>query len=221
MPQEGSANPFWGTLYPTKSMAPDESDRLLNAAQGGDRAALEALLAMHRKTVFRYGLRYCGSTEDAEDAVQETLWAAARAIAGFRQAAAVTTWLFTIVRNQCHRILRHKHTDGDLADLLPRVPDPGKSAEDQLAARRIEALLASALARLDVRHREVILLRDVEGLTAPEAAARLGLTVQALKSLLHRAREELRAQVSVNTLPRAAPENNAPDTARRSRTPRG
>jgi RNA polymerase sigma-70 factor (ECF subfamily) len=176
-------------------MARAESERLLSAAQGGDRTALEALLALHRKTVFRYGLRYCASTEDAEDAVQETLWAAARAIGNFRRAAAVTTWLFTIVRNKCHRLLFHKHSDADLADLLPHVPDPRRSVEEDVATREIQQILADALARLEASHREVILLRDVEGLTAPEAAERLGLTVQALKSRLHRAREQLRAQV--------------------------
>jgi RNA polymerase sigma-70 factor (ECF subfamily) len=178
------------------SMARVESERLLAAAQRGDGAALEALLALHRKTVFRYGLRYCGSTEDAEDAVQETLFAAARAIGNFRRAAAVTTWLFTIVRNKCHRLLFHKHADTDLADVLPHLPDPGRSLEDTVATRQIQQILADALAELEPSHREVILLRDVEGLTAPEAAERLGLTVQALKSRLHRARGQLRAQVS-------------------------
>lgn len=176
-------------------VAPSESERLLTAAQRGDRFALEALLSQHRRTVFRYGLRYCGSTEDTEDAVQETLWAAARAIGNFRRAAAVTTWLFTIVRNKCHRILSHKHSELDLADVLPLLPSPARSAEDEAATQQIQQILADALARLELNHREVILLRDVEGLTAPEAAEKLGLTVQALKSRLHRAREQLRKEV--------------------------
>jgi len=177
-------------------MARAESERLLEAAQRGDRLALEALLARHRKTVFRYGLRYCVSTENTEDAVQETLWAAARAIGQFRRAAAVTTWLFTIVRNKCHRLLLHRHDERDLADLLPGVPEPGRTPEDEVATRQVRHILAEALARLPAGHREVILLRDVEGLTAPEAAEQLGLTVQALKSRLHRAREQLRLEVS-------------------------
>ncbi len=97
------------------------SDQLLVAAQAGDLRALDELLRLHRDTVFRYGLRFCRSTEDAEDAVQETLWAAARSIRGFRGASAITTWLFTIVRNNCHRMLRHHHTEPDLADALPPV----------------------------------------------------------------------------------------------------
>ncbi len=176
-------------------MPPSRSEALLAAAQRGERAALEALLSQHRETVFRYGLRYCRTTEDTEDAVQETLWAAARAIGNFRRAAAITTWLFTIVRNKCHRLLLHKHPEPDLADLLPRVPAPGRSAEEAAAAREVQTILAEALARLLPSHREVLLVRDVEGLTAPEAAERLGTTVQALKSRLHRAREELRSCV--------------------------
>lgn len=177
-------------------MVDRDSEVLLTAAQNGDRAALEALLSRHRQTVFRYGLRYCQSTEDTEDAVQETLWAAARSIATFRRAAAITTWLFTIVRNKCHRILFHRHTEPDLADLLPRIPDARKSVEEQVAMAEIGQILAAALARLEANHREALLLRDVEGLTAPEAAERLGISVQALKSRLHRAREQLRAHVT-------------------------
>src|SRR3954471_3892327 len=114
MPAKGSANPFVAFVCLMTWMARTEPERLLSAAQRGDRAALEALLAQHRKTVFRYGLRYCASTEDTEDAVQQTLWAAARAIGNFRRAAAVTTWLFTIVRNKCHRLLSHQHSEPDL-----------------------------------------------------------------------------------------------------------
>lgn len=97
---------------------------LLSAAQRGDPAALEALLAGHREVVFRYGLRFCRTTEDAEDAVQETLWAAARSIRRFRRAAAVTTWLFAIVRNTCYRLVRQHAGEQDLADVLATLADP-------------------------------------------------------------------------------------------------
>ena len=166
---------------------------LLDRAQAGDPTALDDLLARHRNTVFRYGLRVCRSTEDAEDAVQETLWAAARYIRTFRRSAALTTWLFTIVRNKCHRLLRHEHPHDDLADLFPEMQT---SVEEQVASREIQRILARALSRLEPNHREVILLRDVEGFTAPEAAHQLGITVQALKSRLHRAREQLRHEVA-------------------------
>jgi len=169
---------------------------LLSAAQRGDPAALEALLnTAHREVVFRYGLRYCRTTEDAEDAVQETLWAAARSIRKFRRTAAVTTWLFAIVRNTCHRFSRQHRGEEDLADVLPTLANPRDLVEDQVATQQVEAILAAAISKLDADHREVILLRDVEGFTAPEAAVRLSISVRALKSRLHRARLELRACV--------------------------
>ena len=166
---------------------------LLAAAQRGDSAALEGLLAAHREVVFRYGLRFCRTTEDAEDAVQETLWAAARSIGKFRRAAAITTWLFAIVRNTCLRLMRRHRGEQDLADVLPTLADPRDLIEDQVAAQQVETILAAAISQLDADHREVILLRDVEGLTAPEAAVHLSISVRALKSRLHRARSELRA----------------------------
>jgi RNA polymerase sigma-70 factor, ECF subfamily len=176
-------------------MADSDAGRLLTAAQAGDPHALEALLGAHRDTVFRYGLRFCRSTEDTEDAVQETLFAAARYIGTFRRAAAFTTWLFAIVRNKCHRMLgSHRHEEADLADALPQWA--GRSAEDEAINAEVRRMLAAALARIEPAHRQVLLLRDVEGFTAPEAAARLEITVQALKSRLHRAREALRAELA-------------------------
>jgi RNA polymerase sigma-70 factor (ECF subfamily) len=171
-----------------------DASALLTAAQQGDPRALQALLAANRDVVFRYGLRFCRTTEDAEDAVQETLWAVARSIGKFRRAASVTTWLFTIVRNTCRRLARHHRGEEDLADVLPALADPGALIED-VAARQVEGILARAIAQLDADHRDVILLRDVEGLTAPEAAVRLSISVRALKSRLHRARSQLRATV--------------------------
>jgi RNA polymerase sigma-70 factor, ECF subfamily len=176
-------------------MIADASDSLLSAAQAGDRAALERLLAVHRDTVFRYGLRFCKTSEDAEDAVQETLWAATKSIASFRRAAAVTTWLFTIVRNKCHRLTHRWHADPSLADVLPYIPESADTPEERLLIEQVQLILSNALAKLDAAQREVILLRDVEGLTAPEAAHRLDLTVQALKSRLHRARSQLREAI--------------------------
>ena len=135
-------------------MAVATTDPVLQAAQHGDPAALEALLTANREIVFRYGLRYCRTTEDAEDAVQETLWAAARSIRTFRRAAAITTWLFAIVRNTCHRLVRQHRSEEDLADVLPTLADPRDPLEDQVTAQQIERILANAIARLDADHRE-------------------------------------------------------------------
>jgi RNA polymerase sigma-70 factor (ECF subfamily) len=173
-------------------MSDRDPEEILAAAQRGDREALEELLFRYRRRLHSYGLRVCKSTEDAEDAVQETLWAAARSIHAFRGTASVTTWLFTIVRNYCFRLVKHHRWDFALDDVLPDLPDDGPSPEDGAAAQETRRQLADALSGLDPIHRSVLLLRDVEGRTAPESAVALGITVDALKSRLHRARGELR-----------------------------
>jgi RNA polymerase sigma factor (sigma-70 family) len=81
--------------------------------------------------------------------------------------------------------------EGREDELVSEVVDPA----DALAVRRRVELLASALADLDPLQREVILLRDIQELTAPEAAAQLGISIDALKSRLHRARVNLRDHV--------------------------
>jgi RNA polymerase sigma-70 factor (ECF subfamily) len=172
-------------------------DDLLAAAQAGDSRALDRLVVLHRQGVYRYGLHVCRTTEDAEDAVQEALWAATRAIQTFRGAASsIASWLFTIVRRECLRLLDRQRRfpagqGGTADDVTAQVVDPA----DLVATRRRIQLLASALAELEPLHREVILLRDIQELSAPEAAARLGISIPALKSRLHRARVSLRDHV--------------------------
>jgi RNA polymerase sigma-70 factor (ECF subfamily) len=189
-------------------MADPLPDAVLLAAQSGDVSALNRLVAAHRQGVYRYGLHVCRTTEDAEDAVQEALWAATRAIRAFRgTASSVASWLFTIVRRECLRLLeRHQRApatlDGREDEMLAEVVDPA----DAVAVRERVDLLAAALADLDPAHREVILLRDIRELSAPEAATQLGISVDALKSRLHRARVSLREHV----LRRAAERAHAP-----------
>jgi RNA polymerase sigma-70 factor, ECF subfamily len=176
---------------------PIPEGELLTAAQGGDLDALGELLRKHRQGVYRYGLQVCRTTEDAEDAVQEALWAATRAIKTFRGAASsVVSWLFTIVRRECYRLLdRHGEPAMDLEGASERLQADVPDLCDALATQRRMQLLAAALRDLEPIDREVVLLRDIEELSAPEAALRLGISVQALKSRLHRARVKLRDHV--------------------------
>ena len=180
-----------------------DQQSLLAAAQDGDVAALNRLVGAHRQGVYRYGLHVCRTTEDAEDAVQETPWAVTRAaIRSFRGAAStIASWMFAIVRRECLRLLEgHRRAPvtlgGNDDDHVAEVIHPS----DALAVRRRVELIASALADLDPLQREVILLRDIQELTAPEAAAQLGISIDALKSRLHRARVNLRDHVLRHSL---------------------
>src|SRR5919198_1216252 len=80
---------------------PDSDEDLLANARAGDRAALERLLELHQRRVFRFGLKMCGGEDDAKDVLQETLLAAARGIHDFRGASSISTWLYTIARSFC------------------------------------------------------------------------------------------------------------------------
>jgi RNA polymerase sigma-70 factor (ECF subfamily) len=171
------------------------AENLLAAARTGDIAALGELLRLHRNGVYRYGLQVCRTTEDAEDALQETMWAATRAIRTFRgSASSIVSWMFTIIRRECYRLIdRHREVGlgGSEDELADDVPDPA----DVFVERRRAERLAAALGKLEPIHREVVLLRDIEGFSAPEAAAQLGISVDALKSRLHRARVNLRDHI--------------------------
>src|SRR5262245_17189779 len=119
------------TMTPTAA-----DDQLLAAAQEGDLAALGELLRVHRHGVYRYGLQVCRTTEDAEDALQETLWAATRAIKTFRGAASsLLSWLFTIIRRECYRLIdRHRRAPASLEAVEIEVPADALDPEAVLMA---------------------------------------------------------------------------------------
>jgi RNA polymerase sigma-70 factor (ECF subfamily) len=178
---------------------------LLERARGGDRAALEELLARHQRRVYRFGLKMCRDEEDAKDVLQETLLAVARSVKDFRGASSVSTWLYTIARSFCIKKRRRSKFAPEHEESLDarepgtearQVADEGRAPDEALAGRQIEAALEQAIGALDPMYREVLVLRDVEGLSAPEVAEVMGLTVEAVKSRLHRARVAVRAAVA-------------------------
>jgi RNA polymerase sigma-70 factor (ECF subfamily) len=183
----------------------DPSDeRLLAAARGGDRRALEALLERHQAQVYRFGMKMCRDPEDAKDVLQDTLLAMARGVRDFRGASSLSTWLYTIARSYCIKKRRRgkfepeaeRSLDTDAAVEAARLAAPGLEPDEALAGREVEGALERAIASLDPMYREVLLLRDAEGLTAPEVAEVLGLSVEAVKSRLHRARLAVRERVA-------------------------
>ncbi len=196
---------------------------LLDRARTGDRRALEDLIGRHQRRVYRFGLKMCRDPEDAKDVLQETLLAAARTVKDFRGASSVSTWLYTIARSFCIKKRRRSKFAPEQEESLDarepglearQVMDPSRGPEDELAGRQVEVALERAIAGLDPMYREVLVLRDVEGLTAPEVAEVMGLTVEAVKSRLHRARVAVReALAPLLAAPGAAPSAASPDAA--------
>jgi RNA polymerase sigma-70 factor (ECF subfamily) len=188
----------------------DSADETLLAAfQAGDESALATLLEKHLPAVYRFGVKMCRDPEDAKDVTQETLLAAARGLRTFRGASSLSTWLFTIARSFC--IKRRRRRAGAPNELVSLDSNTAKGMvsgerppDEAVGDRRLAIALDAAIAALEPMYREVLVLRDVEGLTAPEVAAVLGLGVDAVKSRLHRARAAVRSRL-VPVLPSSEP----------------
>lgn len=170
---------------------------LITAARGGDRAAIDELLTRYEPSIYRFGLRMCGDEDAAREVLQETLLAAFRYLPGFRGDAALSTWLYQIARSFCIKERRgHRPTRSLDDDGAAELVDPAPAPDARIHAREIGELLAGAIATLSPEHREVLVLRDVEGLSAEQAAEVVGIEVGALKSRLHRARMALRGELA-------------------------
>jgi RNA polymerase sigma-70 factor (ECF subfamily) len=172
---------------------------LLEAVRSGSSEALEALLHRHEARLYRFARRLCRQREDAEDVLQDSLLAAARSLSGFRGASSIGTWLYAIARSFCIKKRRRSVFAPVEVSLDTQAPlaarglaDPARRPDEALEAARLEAALQRAIAALDRPYREVLLLRDVEGLSAAEVAEVTGLSVPAVKTRLHRARGRLR-----------------------------
>ena len=163
--------------------------QLVERACAGDAPAIAALLVACQPDLKRFARRACSTTEDAEDAVQVALWQLHRRIGTLRTVATFASWLFRIVERECFRLFRGRTPPTHLGDdALDAVAAPAATHDLRLDLTR-------AIAELPEAYRVVLILRDVDELTAPEVAEHLGLSVDAVKSRLHRARAMVRARL--------------------------
>ncbi|MBI5928152.1 MAG: sigma-70 family RNA polymerase sigma factor [Chloroflexi bacterium] len=160
---------------------------LVEKAVQGDTEAIEALLLQYAPLITKFAQKHCATPEDVEDAVQETLWVASQKIGTLRVAAAFGSWLFKIVKHHCSRLL-HLYPNAESLDTLA-LCDPNGDPATEISLRQD---VVRALAQLPLHHRQVIIMRDIEGLSAVEVAEMLGLTIPAVKSRLHHGRNSLR-----------------------------
>ena len=181
-------------------MEAKNDEQLLAAARTGDGHALEQLLQRHQQRVYRFGMKMCGHPEDAEDVLQDTLLTMARSISDFRGSSSLSTWAYTIARSSCIKKRRkskfapqREHSlEQDLTSEVHGLVHPGKTPAEAALGKEIQVALEAAIQALEPEQREVLLLRDVEGLTAAEVSEIVGISVAAVKSKLHRARVRVR-----------------------------
>jgi RNA polymerase sigma factor (sigma-70 family) len=165
------------------------TEQIISAAQQGDSRAITALLSGSHAHVRRFARTLCSTPEDAEDAAQEALIVLYRRIGTLRASAALASWVFQIVRNECIRRSR-------ITLSRPVVTVTVESSAEDAALVRLEVeRIVACISALPPEQRAVLVLRDIQGLSGAATAEALGLSRAAMKSRLHRGRELLRSQL--------------------------
>ncbi len=166
----------------------DQDTPLVKRAQRGDQRAFATLVERHQPRLFTLAARELGSSADAEDAVQEALIRAWRALPRFRADARFATWLYRIQLNAIHdQRSRSSRGGGVPLDDIAEPADP----RDQLVQRELAGALQGALGELDETYRTAVVLYDILGCSYGEIAEVLGIAEGTVKSRIFRGRTEL------------------------------
>jgi RNA polymerase sigma-70 factor, ECF subfamily len=203
---------------------------LIDLARAGDGEAFRQLVGPYERELQVHCYRMLGSVQDAEDAMQDALLAAWQGLSGFEGRASVRTWLYRVTTTRCLNVRRSaRRRQGTMPpgptppeptrlgevtwlepcpdDLLAGLPDAEPGPEARYEAREaISLAFITAVQRLPPRQRAVLILRDVLGFAASEAARVLGTTEESVTSALKRARATLRRDDA------ASPEPPPPDS---------
>ena len=188
----------------SKEASRESADPLVEGLRRGDEEAFAALVRREGARMLATARRLLGSTQDAEDAVQEAFLQAHRAIDRFNGEARLSTWLHRIVVNASLMKLRSRRRKPEQAldELLPQFDESGawlspvtgweRSSDELLESAETRAMVRRAIDRLPDTYREVLILRDLEELDTEETAELLDASANAIKVRLHRARQALR-----------------------------
>jgi RNA polymerase sigma-70 factor (ECF subfamily) len=178
--------------------------RLLAAARAGDARATRELLDGVSATVYRFGRSFCRDPHDAEDVMQDVFTALTGSLGTFRGDASLASWAYVVAQRACARRRRRPEAAagrvasldqpreaGGAGEIADERGDPARLAE----ASELREVLERAIRDLPGPQRDVLMLRDVEGVPGREVGRMLGMTERAVKSRLHRARLAVRTRV--------------------------
>lgn len=190
-------------------VTPDDYPALVRAAAAGDDRAMERLLLQAQESAYRFSVMVCGHTDDTEDVMQDALLSTYRHVNQIREPEAFRAWLFRTVRNAC--LISRRRKVGQPAHVMsldaPSGGEDGRSFDAPSAEPSHELLVDAnrrrdrvrrAISTLPGPQREVLVLRDLEGLSTREVAQVVGVTEVNVKTRLHRARLALRAALEVH-----------------------
>ena len=185
--------------------------QLFAAAQGGDYAAFEAIVARYHERVYRLVHVMTKSDTDAEEVVQETFLSIFRNLSSFKGESAPGSWIYRVAVNTALMRLRTRRRK-PLLSIEDQPPgfegeegggglwpsgDWARQPDDKLLSRELGVRIEAAIAKLPEKYRLVLLLRDVEGQSNDEVAQTLGLTVPTVKARLHRSRLFVRHELDL------------------------
>ena len=177
-------------------------ETLIARALEGDRPAFSALIRRYEDTVYRFAFKVCRNREKAEETLQDTFVNVYRKLDTFDGKSKFSTWLYSIVTNNC--LMKRRRTRmQDSLDSLNESPSGGtdirswdETPVEKLLTQELRGQLDAAILKLPIEYRIVFVLRDIEGKTAEETAQILGISVEATKSRLRRARAFLRTRLN-------------------------
>ena len=188
-----------GEQNPLSDEAPPREVTLVSQAREGDHGAFMHLAGAHRHRLYALTRRFAGSVEDAEDLTQEVLVRAFRYFAKFRSDGDFGAWIMKIAVNTCltHRSRKRAATDGvQTFQSLRPSPSPTDQPHASLEAQTQSAQIHVAISALPKRQRMAIVLCEMDGHTAGEAAAMMGCRPGTVKQHLHRARRALAVRLA-------------------------
>jgi RNA polymerase sigma-70 factor, ECF subfamily len=172
---------------------------ILQRCISGDALAWEALVRQYQSRIYGLAYHYVGNTEDARDLAQEIFVRIYQNLAACADEAMFFPWIIRVARNACIDHLRRRKVRAygkDIAlDRVAGVPDSGDTPEQQCAANARKRLIHRALSQLTGLNREIILLKEIQGLQLDEIACLLKIPLGTVKSRCNRARLELAQKV--------------------------
>src|SRR5881409_3712484 len=187
----------------------DGDAALVEALRREDPEAPELLVETYGDRVYRLALRITGSNEDAEEVAQDALWTAARKIHTFKGESAFGSWLYRIAANAAYQKLRARKAKAHevaLEDVLPALDGNGQHFEpmddwsnrvdEQALQGELRRVLTTAVDALPHDYRTALVLHDIEGLSNPDIAEALGISLPAVKSRVHRSRLFVRKRLA-------------------------
>jgi RNA polymerase sigma-70 factor (ECF subfamily) len=188
---------------------PDGDAALVEALRRDDPEAPELLVGTYGDRVYRLARRITGGNEDAEEVAQDALWTAARKIQTFKGESAFGSWLYRITANAAYQKLRARRSKAReiaLDDVLPALDEDGRHFEpmadwssrvdEQALQGELRRVLAGAIDALPPDYRTALVMHDVEGLSNPDIAEALGISLPAVKSRVHRSRLYVRQRLA-------------------------